>query len=245
MNRTYIYFFTRSTDPSQPSLFFSLLRDCLPRAIPKEFHTYQDEPVSFTEAHIGDFVDGWWDGMFYWKSVRPEIAGHMFLGSTNYHSGILHLFDTTLADETSCREFLIDGACLLRADYAFAHVLGEPPFSAEDKVINAARGGDLQLWLPPVPWAACYGKPYLDLFGREKLLSLPVQESREVESEIIYCQLTSRLLDPVENKQMIQGCREAVYQHLGQNAFFDPRNPDEQGRVPAFQKPIVVRPNRS
>jgi hypothetical protein len=244
MNRTYTYFFTRSTEPSEPSIFFSLLRQHLPRAFPKEFHVYEDERVPFTEANLSKFIEFWWDGMFFWKAKRPEIGGHASLGTVHEHTGILHLFETRLADDRACREFLIEVSRRLHADYAFAHVLGDPPFSPEDKWFNGATAFGLQSSLPCVPWAACYGKPYLELFGKENLLSLPLEETREVEPELVFCQLTSRLLDAVDNRRLIQERQAAVYRRLGRDAFRDPQNPDRQGRVPEFPKPVVVRPER-
>jgi hypothetical protein len=243
MNSTYMVFSTRSTESTQPAGFFSLLRQFLPKACPKEFHKYETEPIPFTEANIDRFVEFWWSGRFFWSAKRQKVYGVIFLGTAHYPTGILHYFETSLAGDNACREFLIEGARRLHADYAFTHALGDPPFSPDDSAINDARGGDLQL--PPVPWAVCYGKPYLELFGKENLLSLPVQQAREVGPDLVFCQLTSRLLDAVENNELIQERREAVYQCLGRDAFFDPRDPDREGRVPHFQEPIVVRPEQT
>jgi hypothetical protein len=178
--------------------------------------------------------------MFYWRSDKPKIYGHVFLGNATSHTGILHRFETSLAADDVVREFLIEGARQLSTDYAFVHALGDPSsWSSEDKEINSA-GADTQL--PPVPWALCYGKPYVELFGKDNLLSLPLEETREVSPDLVYCQLTGRLLDAIENKELIRERREAVYKQLGRDAFFDPANPERQGRGPEFPKPLVVRP---
>ena len=100
----------------------------------------------------------------------------------------------------------------------------------------------MPLSLPGVPWAACYGKPYIDLFGKKKLLSLPIHVCKEIAPDLIYCQLTDRLLDAVDNLSLIDERRKPVYEILGRDAFFDPADEERQGRVPEFKKPIVVRP---
>jgi hypothetical protein len=88
---------------------------------------------------------------------------------------------------------------------------------------------------------ACYGKLYTDFFSKDRLLSLPVAETREVGPDLVYCQLTDRLLDSVENMPAIDERRRAVYDLLGRDAFFDPRNPDRAGRAPEFKQPLVIR----
>jgi hypothetical protein len=182
MNTTYTFFCTRSTESSQPSVYFSLLRQYLPRTCPKEFHRHEPEPIPFSEANLDHFIELWWRGLLFWRAERVEASGHMFLGTAHYPTGILHLFETGLADDRACREFLIEGSRRLRADYAFAHALGGPPFSPEDEAINGA-GASPQL--PPVPWAVCYGKPYVEVFGKENLLSLPIQKAREVGPDLV------------------------------------------------------------
>lgn len=244
MNTTYTYFFTRSTESSEPSIVFSLLVEHLPKACPTVFYIGEDDPVRFTEANLDQFIEFWWDGMFWWKAKRPAASGYAFLGTVHEHTQILHLFETRLAEDRACREFLIEGSRRLHADYAFAHVVGDTPLRPEDKWFNAATALGLQRSLPCVPWAGCYGKPYQELFGKDNLLSLPVQETREITPDLVYCQLTNRLLDVVENPALIAERREAVYQRLGRDAFFDPANPERQGRVPEFRKPIVVPPER-
>ena len=244
MIKTHIYFFTRSTESSEPSLFSSLLRQHLPRACPKDFYLGKDDLISFIEDNIDRFIDFWWHGHFWWRAKKPKIYGHTFLGTVHEHTSILHLFETRLADDTACCDFLIELSRKLHADYAFIQTLGDPPFSPEDKWFNNATSLGLQYALPCVPWAACYGPPYLELFGKENLLELPVQEAREVGPDLVFCQLTSRLLDTVDNQPLIQERREAVYRRLGRDAFYDPQKPDRQGRVPEFKKPVVVRPER-
>jgi hypothetical protein len=237
-----MYFFTRSTESSEPSVFFALLRQHLPKACPKEFHRHENEPFAFTEANLNHFIELWWHGTLFWEAKRPKVYGHAFLGTMQEHTGILHLFETRLADDSACCEFLLEASCRLHADYAFIHALGNPPFSPEEKWFNGATPPGLKYSLPCIPWAACYGLPYLDLFGKEKLLSLPVQETREVGQDLVFCQLTNRLLDVVENRGLMQERQEAVYQQLGRDVFLDPHDPDRLGRVPEFQIPVVVRP---
>jgi hypothetical protein len=83
----------------------------------------------------------------------------------------------------------------------------------------------------------------VEVFGKENILSLPIQKAREVGPDLVYCQLTSQLLDVVQNRGLVEERREAVYRRLGRAAFFDPQNPERQGPVPEFPKPVVIRPN--
>jgi hypothetical protein len=68
-----------------------------------------------------------------------------------------------------------------------------------------------------------------------------VSEVREVGPDVVYCQLTDRLLDCVKNTPLIDERRRAVYEVLGRDAFFDPDNPDREALAPKFKRPIVAR----
>ncbi|MCI0560579.1 MAG: hypothetical protein MN733_18995, partial [Nitrososphaera sp.] len=244
MNKTYCFFFTRSSESKEPELFFSALQKHLPKACPTKFHRHKPEDYIFNQENMPHFVDLWWKGILFWWSGKFDADtrksyGSAFLGTIHEDTDIVHIFKTDLAPDVDCRAFLIDVSAQLRVDYAFVHALPPTPrIRPIDEMLAGATSKKLQRWLPGVPWAACYGQLYTDFFGKEKLLSLPIHETRELDTGLVYCQLTSQLLDAIEKTALLDERRAAVYDLLGRDAFFDPKQPDVQGRAPEFKKPV-------
>lgn len=73
---------------------------------------------------------------------------------------------------------------------------------------------DFQKRLPEVPWVSIYGKPYIDLFGRENILSAPCFNVVEVDRDLIRMQITESCFDPIP-----KDVRERVRSHLGADSF--------------------------
>ena len=47
---------------------------------------------------------------------------------------------------------------------------------------------DIQTSLPTIPWLSCYGPPYLELIGRDRLASAPFWKVEEIDSRQLLCQ---------------------------------------------------------
>lgn len=75
---------------------------------------------------------------------------------------------------------------------------------------------DLKVRHPELAWINYFGGPYIDLFGREKLLSAPCFRTFELEEDIIALQLTEELFQPIPSD-----VRRAVKKHLGEDAFVE------------------------
>src|SRR6185295_460308 len=55
----------------------------------------------------------------------------------------------------------------------------------------------LKKWLPDIYWMTVFGKPYVELFSRERLLSCPAFAVNELDNGSIVIQLTPELTDTV------------------------------------------------
>jgi hypothetical protein len=238
-----IHIVTRSVEPNQPADFFTALRRYIPPTYPKRFYTADDVHFPFDETSFHQFVELWWKGFVFWDSVDSHVAGNAFLGNKHQHTNIVHTFPASMASDADCSDCLIGLAKTLQADYAFFHAYPvDQAIREADKPVCGVIPWDLRLSLPGIPWAACYGRAYVELFGKDNLLSLPIKETKEIGDSMVFCKLTERLLDIVEDTSLIDECREAVYEYLGRDAFLDPDERERQGRVPEFKKPLVMRP---
>ena len=91
---------------------------------------------------------------------------------------------------------------------------------------------NFQVRHPELAWINYFGRPYIDLFGREKLLSAPCFRTFEIGKDIIALQMTEDLFQPIPSD-----VRSAVKKHLGEDAFVEEGKSShfyKTGRVPAF-----------
>jgi len=86
--------------------------------------------------------------------------------------------------------------------------------------------------LPGIYWANFFGQPYIDFFGREKLLATPCHEVREINENLVLLLTAEGPFQPemLENDDI----PNLIKGYLNQNAFAGPRFPDEPCEVPKF-----------
>jgi hypothetical protein len=86
--------------------------------------------------------------------------------------------------------------------------------------------------LPGIYWANFFGQPYIDFFGRKKLLETPCYEVREINENLILLLTAESPLQPemLENDNV----PNLIKSYLNQNAFAGPRFPDKPCKVPKF-----------
>lgn len=91
---------------------------------------------------------------------------------------------------------------------------------------------DLRRYVPDVYWATVFGPAYVDLFRRDHLLATPAARVEEWD-EAVYVQLTGEIDEFVRDGSEAGALREAVKDHLGADAFYDPLvGEDTDYRVP-------------
>lgn len=105
---------------------------------------------------------------------------------------------------------------------------------------------NLRVRHPELHWTNFFGKPYIELFGRETLLSAPCYRAYEISDDLIALQMSEDPFEPIPSST-----RAAVKKHLGEDAFVEEGKSYrayKTGRVPSFDfsnilfdktKPIV------
>lgn len=105
------------------------------------------------------------------------------------------------------------------------------------EIVNLSfRGWDapinLKIRHPELNWFVIFGKPYIELFGKENILSSPAHSVHTISNEIIALQLTDCLFKPIPSS-----VRTAVKNHLCQDAFVEEGKSYKRysnGKVPEF-----------
>jgi hypothetical protein len=77
-----------------------------------------------------------------------------------------------------------------------------------------------------------FGTPYIQMFGRDRLLTAPAHLIRETESGHIIIQLSESLYDLETDYPRVATIRDRVIDHLGSDAFFSLERTVH--RTPAF-----------
>jgi hypothetical protein len=94
---------------------------------------------------------------------------------------------------------------------------------------------DLNKWLPDIYWTTVFGRPYVELFSRERLLSCPAYRVKELDNGSIVVQLTPELKDIAAEEAAFERVRQDARNHLDTDAFFNPaKGVDYRYRVPEF-----------
>lgn len=87
-------------------------------------------------------------------------------------------------------------------------------------------------------WVTVFGGPYLELFGRERVLTTPAAVVRELSNGAVALTLTEGLNDTNEAWESYKVDRDRCKAHLDSDAFLDASMPpDHVYRVPQFRFP--------
>lgn len=89
--------------------------------------------------------------------------------------------------------------------------------------------------LPDIYWMTVFGRPYVELFSREQLLSCPAYRVKELDNGSVVVQLTPELKDITAEEAAFERVRQEARDHLNNDAFFDlAKGMDYRYRVPEF-----------
>jgi hypothetical protein len=181
--------------------------------------------------------------------------------------GLLRFQTDLTEDLLSIYGFICEVSEVFVADYAAAHILTRNELSERIEIIGKRPGRDpdivrrrveregfakvlwgltlpvhttlwLKRFLPDLLWLTVFGQPYIELFGRDRILAVPAYEVQTLPSGQIMVQLTEDLPDSPDGWQNFRAVRDRCKRHLNSNAFFDPSAPiGHIYRVPEFHFP--------
>ncbi|MFC7287070.1 hypothetical protein ACFQPC_03385 [Herminiimonas glaciei] len=194
-----------------------------------------------------------WDPIhfdFDWKKKKGNKAWGSFskiawLVNFTRHAQSSIYMDLSPELESKVIEFCKISALKFDVHFGYFDVLVDDYRRTAIKNLSSPFGSELhvtshviQKFLPDVLWSQIYGKPYVELFGLEKLLSAPAFKVEQLAPNIVYIQLTPTLFDVYERYEDVDGVRQLVKQHLDDNIFFKEDNPEGHVyRTPNFNFP--------
>lgn len=224
----------------RPSDFLNAVRshcDRLPELLPEKWSWWEplDRPFNLNEVERLIASGGECDTVYWERKRRPKAFGQFGVRwiskSPRVRDTHAHI-DFTTELNTVPQEDLVNyikaASVRTRAHFAMLDGLVEHyrDFSIESA---SAQSGQfffvtthvLRHWLPDVFWGTVFGGPYVELFGKDKLLSAPAAVVEEIADDMVYIQLTDNLAASLNDPGGLRESRAKFKTYLGVDAFFE------------------------
>lgn len=218
------------------SLVQSLLEH-VPSIAPARFGEVEPLTQVFTDDSIGRFAELWGEDLF-WEHKKNGVFGSVMHSFGRDHTSCVLHFPCGLVSLAALVDFFRVASVILDVDYSSAHLFPSPDSrkipSGVDDYFRELQTYHLEKWLPNVPWAACYGRPYVELFGLDKLLSSPAFRAELLWERLVYCQVSQDIQDVLSRPKDFEEVRARVREHLGSDAFLGPESPIKACRAARF-----------
>jgi hypothetical protein len=217
-----------------------LIQEVCPDVFPQKYNNFEPINKVVLPGRTDEMLDAW-AGTFFWKRKRPPVSGSAFLGNPRAHDNLkidgvfssMHIAPLI----RSWQRLSIHCA----ADFALLHWLTphereQVPYDMWTSFDRILTTFDLRKNIPNLPWATIFGTPYIEMFGRDRLLASPAAVVEELGADQVYVQLTPCISDLEVNFEEFQAVRRRVKEHLGNNAFMR----EVGARVPVKPEPSLT-----
>lgn len=215
-----------------------VLIESAPHYSPDRYNDHEPINIPFDPSNIDEAIHRAWGFGFLWKRKTPAMEGHVWVGGNDMHSRMYLSLPRKSFDVE--RVLHLVGAIreAFGVDFGYIHL----PVDEEDArdlqyyrrhVMPFSQGAtteDLRAGIPDFCWAMLFGPPYVELFGRERLLTTPAARVEEL-GDAIYIQLTSDIAHVAGRRDDYLAAQAAAKTHLNSDAF---RGMSERCRVPEF-----------
>lgn len=200
-----------------------LISRCCPFAVPRRYGNTEPLRKQFDPSDPEEFLECWHRSVF-WRGQLSTSLGHAFLpyGKRPMHASVSIMVTARKADVGQFVRFVRQGSVLFDVDFSFIYipVVGDAPIIRATQTPPVATHR-LVRYIPDLYWATVFGPPYIELFGKERLLSAPAPVVEELDESHIYIQLSESPLDLLDDFATVDKVRRRVKDHLNNDAFFD------------------------
>jgi hypothetical protein len=219
--------------------------------LPNRWGLYEPLRNHFSMSALDEAIRTWEFMFFVKRTVSPKLEGRidMQYGPHREHSiWKVSLKNVKDFDQPAFCKLLERSAAVFSADFGFIHRITETEMPrgqangsisfldtahTEKNLFVATR--TLNQCVPDIFWTTVFGRPYVELFSRERLLSCPAHRIKELESGAIVIQLTPELKDIDAEEAAFERVRQEARNHLNHDVIFDlAKGLDYQYRVPEF-----------
>jgi len=215
-------------------LILSLWKQNLPNLLPDYFGNFEPIREKFDPENQDAALAAWrWPFLAVKRKPAVESSIWMRKGKQAIHASWGISIERHAVAQDALLNLLRKAATALGADFACVHLLtaSEIQRGLANKTIQFISkqrtkftfmigSPKLQRRIPELYWATVFGSPYVDMFGRERILSAPVFRVESLGRGCVMLQLTPNIGDLESGSPELERTRSAAKSHLGSDAFF-------------------------
>jgi hypothetical protein len=218
--------------------------------LPDRWGLYEPLRDHFSMSSLDKAIRTWEFNFLVKRTASPKLEGSIFMqhGPHRSHSVWSISLDVKDFDQPAFCRLLERSTAAFSADFGLIHTITEAETSrgrahgsigfldtAKTEKNLYVASPMLKKCVPDIYWTTVFGRPYVELFSRERLLSCPAYRIKELDNGAIVIQLTPELKDIAVEEAAFERVRQDARNHLNNDAFFDPaKGLDYQYRVPEF-----------
>jgi hypothetical protein len=217
--------------------FLELWLELMPEYTPQRYSLVEPIRMPFDPERIDELLGMWADHLLMVRKLPYALTS---VGMRTYHHDVLSNVSIDLELRGIRQDpvigFLEALSVEFSSDFALIHAVTEEAPKYQDCFVT---GHKLKKSIPYLPWLTVFGPPYIELFGKERLLSTPAHKAKALDEQHVSIQLSPDIMDLVNHYRHpdagYEAARQAVLDHLDSNAFHDPAlGEDHQYNVPHF-----------
>jgi hypothetical protein len=229
----------------------SLWAEIAPNTLPDRAGTHEPLKQKFSITDLGGLLAEWEYQVLFKRVSKPKLHSSVFMqyGPHRRHSSwTISIDDHQNLNLPSMLNLLERASAEFSADLAFIH----KPMKCDIEIglasksisyLSSAKNSIslfvtthlLRKYIPDIYWVTVFGKSYVDLFSRERLLSAPAYRARELENGSVLIQLTEFPSESGKGSDSYQSRKTLVKDHLNSDTFFDlNKGADYKYSVPDF-----------
>lgn len=222
-----------------------MICELLPELAPEFYSSY--EPINKRFHSIETALNDW-GSSFLWKRKSSAANGMVTFGSAHprrpFHTSVWLEGRLEILDNERLTHFVREFSKAFQPDVSLIHIFPKTGHGNRQPIFNLSTFV-MRESLPNLYWVTVFGRPYINLFGKERLLSTPAAVVREIAEDVVYMQLTEHLMDNRKQAERVEVVRQGAKRHLDSNVFFDPQlSPNHVYRTPEFQIRVSPAANR-
>ncbi|MBB4372406.1 hypothetical protein GGD63_005214 [Bradyrhizobium sp. cir1] len=214
---------------------FAVWRDAAPDTLPDRIGNHEPLRLDFSIADLETAFSIWEHHVLLKRVAKPKLTSSIFMqyGPHRKHSTwSISVSDRKHIDMRSMENLISASSVEFSADFGFIHspndfdidvgLATESVAFLDTKRLRKSlflTTHTIRKCLPDIYWITVFGKPYVDLFSRDRLLSAPAFQVQELGNGSILMKLFEDIGScedfAYENR------KKEVKRHISENAFFD------------------------
>lgn len=213
-----------------------MICDLLPELAPEIYNSC--EPINKKFDNVETALDDW-GSSFIWKRKKPSAFGMVTFGSAHprrpFHTSLLLEGMPETVSTNELVSFVQNFSVAFQPDIGFVHVFPKVEHEKKQPILNMSSFV-MRESLPNLYWLTVFGRPYIELFGKDRLLSTPAALVKALAGDIVYIQLSEDVMDNRSQPEHVEAVRMTAKKYLDSNVFLDPElGPNHTYRTPGFQ----------